>query len=897
MEGSTMHARTRLIVRLLTALALASSMYVPRTFGASPRTARSVGACDAVVSKAKSRLARVLLACGRKRSTVAASRCGQSEWSRYSSRLARRGCSPQPTPTVLAKILPRPVLVKLESSGGAASDLAAADAEAAAAHLALRKLLRGLVGLVAKAGGSEAAGRATVAAHITEVRSTIDRLARAESTLEQREADVWSGFAIDPSLPWLIDEPLRDAMEELQIEVRRELGPEWRTEIADLRGEPGCGGDLVGDRMIAAYGNAVLDAGDDRSAEIAAIGRAAANLACLSAEQAALVDLSLAVAYDKVAARLEHAHLGRIVPDFARLVAPLEMLVLDTVKYRGEKALAWRWFVAERSTLRDEVDRLGWATGNVVWLYDRELGRIVGFSPCDGETFDRCVDLPALIASMADPRALGFGDCALSGMVARGLRHTGGDARYACPSTSCSTSSTTPSTGTSSPGGLPSINQLPGSLPTRPIAGTLPIGQIIPGGIQSSAGGNLPWSGLGASDVSAMHDLSCGGSSGAGGGSGGGSGGAQGPGGGGRLDGPQDCGRQALAASGDPYSTFARCAANVAGSGNGLQDPLDLQGVPMGAQCHPSVGGDAPDAGTTPPPAGSTPASTTPSSTTPTTTTPSSTATTTTLPAGSDQKKADNAVQATQDALTAVGLTSPEPGPSGAGAVIGVELELLKPSNAQSFMDYFTNIKLEKLYEECASEAIKASTCGVLTTMSKNDRVDYYNWLHQDCGDVEDCDGACTSLDEQVMKRMEGCEQALTQSLVGNPPNPHDPGTFTDPTPDAADDSHMPSDPLTSCLLASGTPAGGGQVDLTCGVVTCTDQNSTARSASACCGTATPLLGVTAGRIISERTCQTIHCTDGETAVADDTATCGCSSVGGPSGGGAPTPSPAPPSH
>ena len=176
------------------------------------------------------------------------------------------------------------------------------------------------------------------------------------------EDGIWHGFSGNPSLAWFIDEPLRSAMQQMQVEVRRLIGPEWSTEIVALRDEPGCQGDLIGDRLIAAYGDAVLAGGRDRSGEATALGRIAGQLACLSIRQTALVDVAISVAADRVERLLDEAGLGRIRGDFARILAPMQVLVLDTVKIAGDHAYAWHWFVRRHDLLRDVIGRLGWPT-------------------------------------------------------------------------------------------------------------------------------------------------------------------------------------------------------------------------------------------------------------------------------------------------------------------------------------------------------------------------------------------------------------------------------------------------------------------------------------------------------------------------------------------------------
>jgi hypothetical protein len=843
--------------------------------------ASSPKACAAVARKAKARLAQSVIACGRRDLTTEIGRCGADRWKQYTDRLAQRGCAA--TADTRAKRIRHPVVARIQSEFSA-DDLAAADVEAREAHLALCRLLERLLRTADAARHGHLDSLAALQRLAQDLADAMARYDDADATLAAVEEAIWHGFAGDPSLAWLIDEPLRAATQQMQIELRRLLGPEWQTEIVALRDEPGCRGDLIGDRMIAAYGDAVLASGSGRSGEAAALGRIAGQLACLSIRQTALVDVAVSVAADRVEQLLDEAGLARIRGDFARIVAPVQLLVLDTVKIAGDHAYAWHWFVERHDLLLDEVARHGWATSDVVWLYDRIDGRMIGFPPCDAESaFGRCVDQRAFLDSLVDPRALGIGDCALSGMVAGGLRHAGGLDRYACPSTDC---------GTASSGKGTSIGGTTGGART-------PAFPSFGGGGTASGSHDLPWGGLTSSDLSIMRGFGCGGASvGGGGGSSSGDdggGGSQGPGGSlGDWGGRQECVQQALQAPRDPYSVYVRCVADVAADQRA--QALDFTGVPMGPDCKPGVA--APSGGSTPPSGGST-TTTAPASSATTSTVVSTDPTTTTAPPSASPPCVPtgffDAIQKMVDcglAPLSKYLTGDTPTPSAAGAVVSTEIELLKPANAKTFIDTSAAVLQHNIDLNCAAGVYSDDMCAQLADMKPGEQAEYLrNHGHMDCADPEQCESDCTTLDAQVMQRMEDCQQELTNTLAPPPGGQNAPGTRIRPSPES-DPGHLPDDPFLDCLLAGadGAPTG---IDLGCALVSCVNPGAT-RTGSACCGAATPTIGVSLARIITERTCETVHCTDGQSVVADGLGDCGCGNGVPLSGGGNPNPAPSP---
>lgn len=82
--------------------------------------------------------------------------------------------------------------------------------------------------------------------------------------------------------------------------------------------------------------------------------------------------------------------------------------------------------------------RADWAPNGVIYFWDRKLGRLVGFPGCaPSRSASDCVDPRVLLRSLADPRAIGLGDCALAGMLGLGVNELDSEARYICPPVPC----------------------------------------------------------------------------------------------------------------------------------------------------------------------------------------------------------------------------------------------------------------------------------------------------------------------------------------------------------------------------------------------------------------------------------------------------------------------------
>jgi hypothetical protein len=222
-------------------------------------------------------------------------------------------------------------------------------------------------------------------------------------------------------------------------------------------------------------------------------------------------------------------------------------------------------------------------------------------------------------------------------------------------------------------------------------------------------------------------------------------------------------------------------------------------------------------------------------------------------------------------------------------------IELAKPENAQNFYNTGGSILQNRIDQNCALGSLSETQCAKLATMPPGEQAEYLRAIGKmkDCADPEECESECTTPAGQAMERMEDCQEALTDALLPDGPDPDD--LVTMPTPDD-DTGAGPTDPLAQCLLASADDGGSGGLDLECALVSCADGvASTARAGSACCGgSASPRLGVSVGQLLIERTCLAVQCADGEMTVADDLGACGCDSVPTDGGGIAPKPKPSP---
>lgn len=282
--------------------------------------------------------------------------------------------------------------------------------------------------------------------------STLKKERRLDEALDR----AWASLASPRATILYVAEPLRLATLELQVHLRRALGPSFRTEVPGLENDRGCDVDLPRDRLLEAYADIVASPLRTAHREAAEPLDAVARLAaCLGARQLAELDLAMEQSFERVRKRLVREGLETLLPAFVRLIAPVQVALADVGKHRGAHAASYRFFEEYGDLLLDEVAYAGWAT-ELLFVWDRRAGRLTGLPPCENGLGPDCFDAAALIGSLADPRALGRGGCAIGAMIAHGEADLAGDPRYTCPMRPCSNQ---PSAG---PGGLGGLGRFGG---------------------------------------------------------------------------------------------------------------------------------------------------------------------------------------------------------------------------------------------------------------------------------------------------------------------------------------------------------------------------------------------------------------------------------------------------
>ena len=307
---------------------------------------------------------------------------------------------------------------------GHLAGLETADQAARLAHLQLRS---------AFTAGSVSDLRAAWAASFT-----------AETQLDNLRYAAWTNIVMTERTPVLLSEALQLAFLDLQVEVRRRVGPLAHTVVPGLETAPGCAGDIVAERLVATYGRQVSTLVADVSNvadEARLLQRLAFQMACLGERQMILLEWGLGSGFVDVEGRMRSNGLGRLIPAFARLMAPLQVLVMDTQKHRGSRSFAYQWFALYQPELQTAIAQGGWASKGGLSIWNCQSAGLLIVPNCqEGQRSPNCVDTLAFLRSLADPRSLGFGDCALSGMITAGLiEGEQGGSRYTCPSLGCDT--------------------------------------------------------------------------------------------------------------------------------------------------------------------------------------------------------------------------------------------------------------------------------------------------------------------------------------------------------------------------------------------------------------------------------------------------------------------------
>jgi hypothetical protein len=661
---------------------------------------------------------------------------------------------------------------------------------------------------------------------------------QAEMTVNQALDSAWSQVKSRHDAPTLIDGPVRLALLQVQVELRRLVGPSLHTRASDLANERGCAGDLIRGELIDAYAQAVtrrLLLGED-AAVPAALAPIARQIACLSVSQLSALDLALSVASDRVVAKLKAVGLEVLTPALLLHLAPIELLVLDVRKVRGSRSASWQWFRQNAPVLKTAVAQTGWP-GGVIWLWDRVTGRLVGYPPCTpGLAVGDCADPSVLIESLVDPRALGRGDCALAAMISLGAQTVagmsievatggrisprtggplstsplgGGFERYVCPSLACSDSGTTAPSGTPQPTSRPVV-PTPGS-PSDLGAGNRPTPAAL----------GLPWPDLSDTDIATMAQF------------------CVSPSGSHRLQGNElgDC---ALQPPQDPFDRYLQCM--VEGNGSEPAEVNPFAGVPIGSSCKlkedtgDTSGGSPPAPSPAPAPAPS----------------PS--------PAPEPPKPADKKEEAEHGLLYIIftAIVSFFGGEAGA-----VGAEAVSPHAADGEKGAAT---------EMAETALRDAAF-VDGTISQED---FFKWHGKPPGDIADflksktkkicvdpleCGDSCTGLGEAVATDR-ACSKSLMNDLLtaaGMPPHGVD-LTRKRKWVSIWDPERAPvTDTTAGMCLPSDQPP---HPSVACGLMLCADEPA-ASAAGGCCG------GHVTALVPTFRNClETIHCEGGVPAVS-----------------------------
>jgi len=676
---------------------------------------------------------------------------------------------------------------------------------------------------------------------------------RAEEQLDLARENAWFALPFTNARDLVIDEPLAVAVLDLGIDVRRTAGPGAHTEVDGLSASSGCAGDLIGDRLIQNYGRAMMERIRSRTSNGAAIEAAlhgiAVQIACMSDRQLANIEAAMRGGFEDTALRMSLSGKRALIPAFARLMAPVQALIFDARKHRGIWSRTWHWFVDYGPLIEEDVARAGWASDKLL-LWDRRRGKLIAFPPCaPGAVNSSCVDLAVFLRSLRDPRAIGYGDCALAGMVSNQPRSIAGDLRYACPMDPCSSS-----VDTSASSGMV-------GRPGRVAASNISIRDL--------SGLSWRWPRLSDGDRVAMASL------------------CRAP--GDALQGAEDVPQQCdIAKPSNPFDAYNACIISAIGgpdgtpsAAGGSTDGGGFPGVPAGNKCQFRADGaeaqkppidrcpeqscqdkydpcpgqscegkpeDKPPASGTPPSTGTTP------------------------PAANDGRaKAEAVIKAARDNPT--------------------DRQKQEAANkAQDVLDEMD--RSEKFFRDVQN--MLRRDAGTSTSGRMNPSLDELRRLlqgsggKQDCADPAGCSDTCTDIGRQLAAA-NACSQGLLDAIAtaiglpsrGNIPRRPPLGPVTHPQPDAPSPADTASD---VCFLGEGSPAAPAPA---CGAELCTDGflSVGGRDSCQCQARGTSL------KPIVNRCLFTIRCESG--AMPDETCACKPTPSSG-AGGSDPPPRPLP---
>jgi uncharacterized membrane protein YphA (DoxX/SURF4 family) len=229
----------------------------------------------------------------------------------------------------------------------------------------------------------------------------------------------------------------RTALLHWTVLLRRRSMQSFHTKVKGLTDVKSCEGDVIGDRLLLAYFDALFERDESGPAEIRAVQALAAlarQSACLGEQQSALLASNLYWSYLELRAFLRLNGLERLVPAVAQAAASALLLFHDVEKYRGTQAPLARWFAEARDALHEGVatHRIPWSWHGM-WLYDRLTGQLVGYQAAFPDRGENDIDLAAFLDSILNRENLGRYDCSFAEMVERGVGPQG----YMCGGSDC----------------------------------------------------------------------------------------------------------------------------------------------------------------------------------------------------------------------------------------------------------------------------------------------------------------------------------------------------------------------------------------------------------------------------------------------------------------------------
>ena len=210
-----------------------------------------------------------------------------------------------------------------------------------------------------------------------------------------------------------------------------------RTRVSEFVEDAACQKDLIAERILWRYFEALLMARDDITAQAAAVrqlGTIAAQTVCLGSQQLYHYDLALTLAWYRLENRLKRQGLDRFLDELAGLVLQPRLLVLDATKHYGSQSPSHLWLRDLRSLRYAPAEQRIWPIDERLWLYDRRAGNLVALDAAcrQGGTGTDCINLAVLLESLATPLHLGFGECSALEMLEAGVRDVRGVPSCGC---------------------------------------------------------------------------------------------------------------------------------------------------------------------------------------------------------------------------------------------------------------------------------------------------------------------------------------------------------------------------------------------------------------------------------------------------------------------------------